>query len=376
MYQSNASPNIASKIAEQERNKAGRLSPVLPSAILFSVLTINSIGMASFGAVEFIASDFSALVFLLVGGLYRGSMTRWWSIFAPGGFLLLLLPIGVWESTGQLAFTGLLRGALAPMLSFIAASLLAAFRNPEATPEEIAAASARRNRLLLSKVRTMEKEMQTLMALHKDSQPEAELTWGTKEFLFTADHSEAAKAPEASAVLSHEEVQTTIHAAIDQVRRRCLELGISGVRLTLTAPTDISLPMAVRGSVHELREILALVFEQAAVSIGTTRAPTLDGMVRASLRPSPGSLSIVIEDNGRGFNDVMLARVSPSNSQKWTEVRARTEIVGWTYNRQSRLGVGSRVAIELPRVDAFAPRSQRSIVGVTAQTNDAIGKNN
>lgn len=367
MYQEKSLPNSSRHGAVE--NSPGSLpgekrSPLFSEGFSFGLLglmTLNSVGLTHGGEVEFAGSDLSAAMFLALGFIYRGSMLRWSILFAPIGFILLFMPVAYWEAHHLLGFGGLLRAALAPILGFLAGCLLASFQN---TRQEVGLARheiegvVSKSKSLIHRVKKMETEMKdVLLSTGPEKNASALIPggWKTQEFHFGADA--VAEAHVESTVLGHREVERVLSESIDAVRQSITNRGVTSLRMTLTTPTETSLPMAVRGRAADLRLLLESVFEQAALSVGN--GP--DGIVRASLRPGLGALTLLIEDNGRGFSDAVLQRTSPGALERWEAIRQNAQACGWTFNRQARLGVGSRVAIELQRVDAFAQGGRPSL---------------
>jgi hypothetical protein len=321
---------------------------------LLGLMALNAAGLTHGGEVEFAGSDLSAALFLAIGFIYRGSMLRWWVLFLPSALVILFLPIGFWQSHGLLGFGGLLRACLAPVLSLTASSLLASFQN---TRQEVGLARheidgvVEKNKVLIDRIKKMETEMKTVLRATEVATPMTEMVsggWQTKEIQF--GETPASQKGVESTVLGYHEVERILNESIDSVRHSLTNRGVTSLRMTLTTPAESSLPMAVRGSAEDLKQLLEAVFEQAAMSVG--KGP--DGIVRASLRPGLGALSLLIEDNGRGFSDAVLERTSPGLLQRWEKIRKTAQECGWVFQRQARLGVGSRVSIELQRVDAFA----------------------
>jgi hypothetical protein len=356
--------NVAHKSsASRAQNQASRV-PLFSETFSFGLLglmALNSAVLTHGGEVEYAGSDLSAALFLAVGFVYRGSMLRWWVLFLPSAFVLLFMPIGFWQSHHLLGFGGLLRASVAPVLSLIASSLLASFRD---TRQEVGMARheidgvVEKNKVLIERVKKMEADMRSVLQATSSVKPLAELVtggWHTKEIRFGA--APASQLTRESAVLGYREVESILNAAIDSVRQTITNRGVTSLRMTLTTPAESSLPMAVRGNAEDLKLLLEAVFEQAAMSVGT--GP--DGIVRASLRPGLGALSLLIEDNGRGFSDAVLERTSPGLLDRWERIRKASQECGWAFSRQARLGVGSRVSIELQRVDAFAQGGRSSM---------------
>jgi signal transduction histidine kinase len=115
------------------------------------------------------------------------------------------------------------------------------------------------------------------------------------------------------------------------------------------------LPLAVRGDRDALTEILRSLLERAVESLGG--AP---GTVRIALRPVTGLLEVTVEDNGRGLSEILLSKLEARGfstaSGKMTLLQMREAGLrwGWNLELQARLGVGTRVTLEMPRADIKA----------------------
>jgi sensor histidine kinase regulating citrate/malate metabolism len=127
------------------------------------------------------------------------------------------------------------------------------------------------------------------------------------------------------------------------------------VKLHLTSPSDVTIPLAVRGNRDSFMSLVQSLLERAMDSL---TGP--DGVVRVVLKPGMRSVSVLIEDNGRGLNEALILKleakglVSRSDTRlSWKDLRSLAEASDWSLDLQARLGVGSRVTLEFPRVDAF-----------------------
>ena len=349
------------------------LPSTLPAFYVLGILAVNSIALSNSDQITYLQSDFSALLFLAAGLIYRGSMVQWWILFAPAGLALVLLPVGVWETTQHLALGGILRAALGPSLAFIAGSLLASFQNLQddaSVHHSDVSQATDKVQKLRHQAAQVEADLRSLLtppapsvlpeapaAVEEAAQQLPLISWETKEFTFNDPHAEQISHAEIpSVVMALSEVQLVLERAIEKTREQSVTQGLKGLRMTLTAPSDLSIPMAVRGAESDFQKLFENILKQSTASIGAGPG----GTVRISLRPGTSVLSILVEDNGRGLSDSLLERTSPGQMDGWIQIRTFAHESGWKVDRQARLGVGSRTMIDLPRVDAFAAKPASS----------------
>lgn len=151
-------------------------------------------------------------------------------------------------------------------------------------------------------------------------------------------------------VLNFADLARVLSETVDSVRVAAAARGHAGFRMPLSQPSDSNLALAVQGESVELRRIIQSVLDQAITSV----APGSIGNVRVALKPGYDSIAITVEDNGRGFAEAFLHRTSPEEFDFWQTLRARVHQNGWRFLRQARLGVGSRVVVELPTLEAYS----------------------
>lgn len=183
--------------------------------------------------------------------------------------------------------------------------------------------------------------------LYQPNQMQASLTQ-TEEFGTTGFSTQVFTAAE---VMGHDDVISTVREAVQKAEQLSQNRSPNQLRLTLTTPSDIHLPLAVRGEKESLSVVVFNLLEMAVASIGPAA-----GNVRVSVGLTLSAMTILIEDNGRGLSEMMLA------SRGWSDpligIRETAKKSQWQFEHQSRLGVGARVFIEIPRVDAFAHGSR------------------
>lgn len=160
-----------------------------------------------------------------------------------------------------------------------------------------------------------------------------------------------------SNVLSFPELTRLLSETVDAVRVSASARGHAGFRMPLSQPNENDFAVIVYGDGGELRKVIEAVLDQAIASV----APGSIGSVRVTLKPTFDSVAVVVEDNGRGFAEAFLHRTSPEEFDFWQSLRARVQRSGWRFLRQARLGVGSRVVLELPTLEAYSLSSLRRL---------------
>jgi signal transduction histidine kinase len=331
-------------------------------SISFALLVALSFALSARGS-SILGADVSGVLFLLIALVYRGSTRSWWWFYAPIGLILLFAPVARWESIGALNLGGILRASLIPGLSFVGACLIATLRESVQLSiegsEELRALRVR-GILRVREVQDMENDMKTLVETLSKSIPIApalaaasevsmiENTWETVEF----SSPEAMNAHVESETLSYVEIQRLLSAELENASKTSAQRR---VKLHLTSPSDVTIPLAVRGNRDSFMSLVQSLLERAMDSL---TGP--DGVVRVVLKPGMRSVSVLIEDNGRGLNEALILKleakglVSRSDTRlSWKDLRSLAEASDWSLDLQARLGVGSRVTLEFPRVDAF-----------------------
>ena len=204
---------------------------------------------------------------------------------------------------------------------------------------------------------SMELDLKTLNALL--SRP---LSASTQSQLSTLDSADVFETTEfnsplqdqkASEICSFEDIDLATRHLLDEARAR-----VQGrpVRLTLTAPSGSNLPIAIRAHLPTLSHWIGSSIQTSIDALGGFP----NGAVRVTLRTGLSMVAISIEDNGRGMGEVAQAKQARIEGRlTMSEIRTDVERLGGRFDVQARLGVGARVTIELPRVDALAMASPR-----------------
>lgn len=132
----------------------------------------------------------------------------------------------------------------------------------------------------------------------------------------------------------------------------------SPVQLSWSRSVDRDLPVAVQINAEDFTMVVSSLIDQAVESLGGG-----EGVVRVGLHPGLRQTQVTVEDNGRGMTEELLMRLQARGLGKFPlaagrltfkQIRALISFWGGRVDRQARLGVGSRVTVEIPRVDAFA----------------------
>ena len=145
-------------------------------------------------------------------------------------------------------------------------------------------------------------------------------------------------------------------------------------RLILTGPSAASVPMMVRAERFSIHKILRSLIAQAIdASTGG------EGIVRVGMRVSLSDVVISVEDNGRGLSEAMLEKLASNGVLQNADVerlslqvvRQQLEQKGATMEVMARLGVGTRIVIEIPRLDAYArmPGAQPTYATISLESS-------
>ncbi len=372
-----ASPTVLPK--KETPDRVLRISDLICSvsgAALCGLQVILASGPPSWSS----ATDISGVLFILIALTYRGSYLSWWTILGPSSLLFLMAPIAHWEMSGAIHTPGgLMRAALTPGFAFIAGALLITARHMRTRSIE-GSGDMHQLRLGLLKnlriVRAMKHSLSDIVRkgeFHRHpvvtEEPyvasEPALNWETQTF--TIEEGQLVKATE-SEVISYFDIKNLVSRemeALAESRRHK-----SGIRVNWSFPgldpqgSEGMPPLAARGSQRDLQTVLRGLLQVAAASFGESSAvqPGLSGVIRLTLRPTLSTLQFLIEDNGRGLSEQMMSRISPGDEPtsglSYSEIREMIREAGWKIDRQSRLGVGSRMTLELPRADS-SPRHAR-----------------
>ena len=168
-------------------------------------------------------------------------------------------------------------------------------------------------------------------------------------------HAEFGRAAEA---LSHvdviESLETAILACCD---RHASRIADKSLRMNVVLPPrELAMPLAVRGDREALTEIAGSLLERAIASLSGGM-----GTVRVLVRTTGAIFEVTVEDNGKGLSEALLSKLETrglglGGSAKMTleQMRELGARWGWNIELLARLGVGTRVTLELPRVDGKA----------------------
>lgn len=147
--------------------------------------------------------------------------------------------------------------------------------------------------------------------------------------------------------ISLEDVIDLLRESISQVQSKFSDK--KSMRVALDLPGAMSLPVAIAAEKNDLRNVLTSAISK---SIGSLNGD--QGVVRVALRVGYKAASVTIEDNGWGLREKFSPNSSVSHELSLREIQAMVSFWGGRLEVLSRLGVGSRMSMELIRVDAFA----------------------
>lgn len=128
-------------------------------------------------------------------------------------------------------------------------------------------------------------------------------------------------------------------------------IGSRPLRMGLDLPAPMTLPIAVAAERGDLKAVFASALNK---SIGSLNGD--QGIVRVSARVGYKSVSVAIEDNGWGLREKFSSSISMPDRLELSlrEIQGVVSFWGGRLEVLSRLGVGSRMNIELTRVDAYS----------------------
>ena len=348
-------------------------------AVLFGLAAAMSFGG---GTRSVLVADLSGFMFLVAAASYRGSMSTWWRWLMPTSFILLIGPLAIWEATGVIKGTGdLLRAIFIPGLSYLGGSLIASLRDTLRRSHEAKSAIGDLKSKLIANAFDLKRlggEMTDIFDWMGQGTKTARAvssvnntSWDAVEYKLDP-HALTEIGP--SEWLTHERLQELLMAEMDRLSAEIVKRP--KIKLSFISPREVPVPLAVKGQVDTLRAVLHGLLAQALDSMIAD-----EGVIRVGLRPGLRSVSITIEDNGRGLNEAFLLKLQEKgvlarSSDRWDikRIRRAAEVSGWRFEMLARLGVGARVTLEMPRVDAFALGAntpERPRIRIESDVNDA-----
>lgn len=330
-------------------------SASLAGLIGLSVTLITGVDSLSLSV---ILLDLSGLLFLIVSAAYRGGVRMWWLGLAPLSFLLLMGPVAFTEAKSVGTPLGhLLRSALVPGLSFLGGNLLATFRDTLFRSRELTNEIGGLEAKLIAHaldLRKIGEEMTDMMGwISKNEIPSRfkHLNWSPVEYSLAPQVLE----PESNwGRIDYKSLENLVSIEVDRLSSELTDP--SKIQVRLVYPREVPIPIETRGSAQVLRSVLRGILIQALDSLVAG-----EGVIRVNIRLGMSSVFVSIEDNGRGLNETFILKLQekgilPRSNGRWDlkSLRQAAEESGWRFEMQARLGVGARVILELPRVDAFA----------------------
>lgn len=359
-------------------------SVVLTIASLLSLAERFSTGeLTSFDA------DRGAVFMVAAALAFAGSSRLWWMVLGPmlaGAAIAPLAWLEFWEAATSAA---LVRAAGPVVIATCFASIVVVIRETRArivearagikevtVREEIVA------RTLVQFSKAIAQSGGTLVTPAPESslgeaieataegvRPEDILAASAQTTTVEIEAPASAQAPSSS--VTYQDLQALASETLEAVRAKWVNRP--GVRLLLTAPADLSLPIAVRGSHDELRIWLRSLVENAVDALGGGR-----GVVRLSLKPNLTHVAISIEDNGRGLGEDLYKKLGIEDPARLglEDVKQQASKQGARLELNSRLGVGTRATLELSRVDALSSLTRASREGATRVPTVALHRTN
>ena len=286
-------------------------------------------------------SDRAAVLMIFAGFLFAGSMRFWWLVLAPLLALTAILPFAWLEFWKAASTPELIRAAWPIGLSLVISGLAVVVRDARKH-------MAQTHGDLMELLEREAKVKVDVTRLKVTPKAEESFEDSYEETVMTTVEVASPRVYQETATTTYQDLQSFASEALELARAKWISKP--GIRLLLTAPEDLGLPIAVRAQPEEVRIWILSLVESAIEALGGGQ-----GTVRVTLKPSLAFVSVSVEDNGRGLSlGVAMNRgQEATGALSLVEIRTQLERSGGRFDVQSRLGVGTRVNLELSRVDAL-----------------------
>lgn len=370
----------------------GALQPLSLSLVLFVVLVVCVGSLFRNGAMGESSDrlmDGAGVIFFALAFYYRSSIRFWLIAYLPMSAVLLLAPLVHFESVQGASWAAVVRAAIVPILSLIAGTLMVVTRRTQASALDVQKEMTDlidHNHHLLRAIDSLGKDMHELQRRieafrgksHVGQEPQGMELSGQKMIQFLPEQqnkkSLVDQRSKISTFVSVADLQEILKEEVELARAQ-LAARRSAIRLMLALPEDVMIPMLVRGDHASLRRVISACLARAVCSLGS--AP---GLVRVSLRAGLYSISLSIEDNGRGLSEELTEKMrqrdlffgASADQGRWLDViRDWAETAGARLEVHTRLGVGSRIFMEMNRVDSFVTASRSVARGLRQGLSDS-----
>lgn len=357
------------------------LPPRAASVVLVTSMALRAIQIAAQGSAQIADAQILAGLMLLAAVAYWGATRLWWLVLMPLATVSMFSPLIWLEFFKGASHAILIQAVTAPAVAFGLSALLIVSRELRMRAEHSFVEMDRiqaRGVTLKKQMHGMETDLKSLLSMisisrpavlvqetagqaqaqsQSQSQVQTDVALAPIEALGETSFVDAPVGPVTTTefvAASEFPANASSYEEIDRVAREVLDearLKVEGkkIRLLLTAPVGASVPLSVNGEASSVARWIRALVANSLDSVGGFP----DGVVRVTLRPGLTSLMISIEDNGRGFNDDLLTKLGASQEGRMSsqEVKREVEAIKGRFDVQARLGVGSRLSIELLRVD-------------------------
>ncbi len=329
------------------------------SILLITAVALRAVQIISDGSVSVMDANILGGIWLAAAILYYGPIRLWWLVLMPLSSLAAFTPLFWLEFYKGAPNKSLIDALVLPTAAFALGSIIIVLRDLRTKAVKNSfdlRAMKLRGCATQKELRSMELDMKTLSALlmGPSSTPVMAAPAVSLEPTETTEFNSPLFDQKASEICSFEDIDVATRQLLDDARAR-----VQGrpVRLTLTAPTGSNLPIAIRGHLPTIAHWIQSSIQTSIDALGGFP----NGAVRVTLRAGLSSVAISVEDNGRGMGELAQAKQGHSEGRMtMIEIRSDVERLGGRFDVQARLGVGARITIELPRVDAFAAASPRA----------------
>ncbi len=308
----------------------------------------------------------ASLAFLAMALSFAGEREEWLVYFLPLGSIMLLS--GVWQAERMLvpSALALVRLAFWPVSAILAGQLIVWTKAmkvaSQSTHAQLSHLGMRQKHLLLAMRelrRNLQKPIQTTAIEQKNIPGDLR---GTR--MLNIDINAIRNSVHRYPTL--EGISVFQICAQIMEKKQFQYAALKGVTFVLSRPHELSIPVIMAFSQETFAGFLDQLIDQAVDALGGGH-----GLIRLTYRLGVREVYLSLEDNGRGMNEELLQRSKVLGQNKkphltYQQIREEAAKWGTRFDVHARLGVGTRITFEFPRMDAFRP--QLSNANLSAMT--------
>ena len=328
-----------------------------PALFVLGAIAIHSYSLWTAGSPSMLGADLMGAGLLVLALVYRGSLAVWCLGVVPVALVMIVAPAWRWQWSGVALLEVSVRAAIPGVIALAIGTIAVLAQNARRGSEEISRETrdlALRGERLFLEFKAMELDMEnftTAQSQTTSADDSETYTYTTREY------------PTPRQLSQGIEVEAMGHAELFKAAREAVEAftiehkSRRGLKISMTTPSNVTLPMAVSGKTQNLQMVTAALLTRAFSSLGGGM-----GMIRVELRPGIAGISLIVEDNGRGLNEEVLGRMGGrgfGDQLSIADLRAAAKAAGWKLDVYAKLGVGTRFSVEMPRVDAYAKGARK-----------------